>query len=145
MGKYGSVREGQKAPRKWKVHPIWRGIGLFMMILIPIMAYAGSVEFINYNMRSQVIPIPSRMYQPTGFVGVTVEEAGNAKYGIVVRERLGVVVFTGVFMGVGFGLFTMIYAFIYRIIAPPRYQGYDVPPVGKYRPRTDQGTVRRRH
>ncbi|MGH2582598.1 MAG: hypothetical protein ACRDFQ_06845 [Anaerolineales bacterium] len=35
----------QSGPFPWKVHPIWRGIGLFMAILIPVIAY-GLVETI---------------------------------------------------------------------------------------------------
>jgi hypothetical protein len=136
MGKYANYRrESVKEPPKWKIHPIWRGIGLFMMILIPIIAYAGSVEFLKYNLSHPTIPISARMYQPTGFVGVTVEEAGGRKFGINVGVQLGVILFTGIFSGVGFGLFTLVYAIIYRFTAPPRYLGADSPPVGKYRPR----------
>jgi hypothetical protein len=35
------VRKAEK-PRPWKIHPIWRGLGCIMMILIPIIAYAAS-------------------------------------------------------------------------------------------------------
>jgi hypothetical protein len=32
----------QEKPRPWRVHPIWRGIGCVMLVLLPIVAYAGS-------------------------------------------------------------------------------------------------------
>ena len=34
-----SVRRQEK-PRPWRVHPIWRGIGCVMIVLIPIISYA---------------------------------------------------------------------------------------------------------
>lgn len=144
MSKY-SRRENVKEPRKWKVHPIWRGIGLFFLILIPIMGYAGAVEFIQFNERTATVPLPYQMYQPTGFVGIVAEEAGNVPIGFYVSVKLGIVIFTGIFAAVGFGFYTFVYALIYRMVAPPRYVGYDSPPVGKYRPPPERGRAGRRH
>ena len=38
--------------RPYRVHPIWRGIGCFMMVLIPVMSYAGAVLLVEENGRS---------------------------------------------------------------------------------------------
>ena len=97
------------------------------------MAYAGAVEFIQFNERAAVVPLPYQMYDLIGFVGTVVEEADNRPIGIYVNTKLGVVIFTGIFAGVGFGFYTFIYALLYRMMAPPRDVGYDSPPVGKYR------------
>jgi hypothetical protein len=146
MSKYaGYRRESVAKKRKWKVHPVWRGIGLLMMILIPIMAWAAADVFLTENQKARWLPLPAEMYQPMGFVGFRVEEAGGMFIGTYVPWNLGLVLFTGIFMAVGFGLFTVLYAFIYRMVAPPRYMGYDSPPVGKYRPPPDQGKSGRTH
>ena len=41
------IREEAGKRRPWKVHPVWRGIGCFMAILIPIMAWAGAIVMIS--------------------------------------------------------------------------------------------------
>ena len=44
----------QEKPRPWRVHPIWRGIGCVMIILIPIMSYAiGDILTTNVEAVSQ--------------------------------------------------------------------------------------------
>jgi hypothetical protein len=40
-----SSSRNRSGPFPWRVHPIWRGIGLFMAILIPVIAY-GLVEVV---------------------------------------------------------------------------------------------------
>jgi hypothetical protein len=50
MGKYNSIsrRESNKKDPQ-QLPPIWRGIGFAMMIIIPIMSYAGMRVVMDYN------------------------------------------------------------------------------------------------
>ena len=48
MGKYQSFRRESKPPTR-EIHPIWRGIGFAMMIIIPIMSYTGMRVVMDYN------------------------------------------------------------------------------------------------
>ncbi len=50
MGKYNSLQKREytkKDPQQ--LPPIWRGIGFAMMIIIPIMSYAGMKVVMQYN------------------------------------------------------------------------------------------------
>lgn len=60
MSKY-STQVGISAPRAMKrtVHPIWRGIGLLMMILVPILSYVAVLVLLEENARKHWFPIPA--------------------------------------------------------------------------------------
>lgn len=50
--KYGAYSPDSRTSSKErgpKVHPVWRGVGFGFMILIPIMAYASMVVFMEQN------------------------------------------------------------------------------------------------
>ncbi|MFZ6029803.1 MAG: hypothetical protein ACOYYS_18980 [Chloroflexota bacterium] len=146
MGKYQSVlvREGSGPKRPWKVHPVWRGIGLFMIIILAFVAYAAAVEFVDFNQNSRLIPLPEKLYQPIGYLSFKSADFGMS-FGFQVGDtKWGVAIFTVLFYFMGLAIFSTIYAFIYRFIGPPRYIGYDVPPVGKYRDTGFKGKVGRK-
>jgi len=142
MGKYGQYSRGRELkPRRWAIHPVWRGIGCLMMILVPILAYAGAVEFLNFNQKNPILPLTADMYQPLGVQYIRLEDVDMS-----IPVNLGslttcVLAFTVVFMVLGYALYSLIYAIFYKSMAPPRYGPLDSPPVGKYRPPT--GRVRR--
>lgn len=60
MGKYSS-QVGLTAPRNVKraIHPIWRGIGLIMMILVPILSYVAVLVILQENAKKNWFPIPT--------------------------------------------------------------------------------------
>jgi len=50
MGKYNSVsRRASTKKEPQQLPPVWRGIGFAMMIIIPIMSYAGMRLVMDYN------------------------------------------------------------------------------------------------
>jgi hypothetical protein len=58
MGKYQSFRPEIKPPNK-EIHPIWRGIGFVLIILIPILAYSATLVILQENSRKGWFPIPT--------------------------------------------------------------------------------------
>jgi hypothetical protein len=121
-------RRPEKKPRPWKVHPIWRGIGCVMIILIPLMSYAGAILLIQANFAKRWIPLP-------------VEFARSVRilYLGVVPHLLATVVVTILLMMVGFAAIMAFYGMMYRFMGPPALGPLDAPPESPTRKRTKRG------
>jgi hypothetical protein len=121
---------GQRDQKPWKIHPVWRGIGCALLILVPIMSWFATTLFLQSNTSvvlpwelTKVVAIPythvvqidkvilqiNRYFAATGFV-------------------FGQVFFTVIFSFIGFGVMALLYAMLYRVAGPPRYGPFDVPP-----------------
>lgn len=63
-GKYSIVNpnKGMTSKDYQRIHPIWRGVGFGMMVLIPVIAFAGQDVLI----KSGKIPLPVDMYAKPG-------------------------------------------------------------------------------
>lgn len=121
--------EKKEVARPWKIHPIWRGIGFLMWILVPIMAGAAAVLLTEIGFE-QHWPF---MYEMTGTVRLP-----DILYKIPVLSALAQWIssiqnFRAVFlffiagMMVFSGVLSLIYAMVYRMIGPPRYTALDAP------------------
>jgi hypothetical protein len=111
MGIYRKYDEFGETKRPWKIHPVWRGIGCLLLILLPLMAYGIAVLIVDANKINRWIPFPPELTGPAEFP--------------YLYANLGVAVL--VFM-ILFGLFTIIYFLIYRMFGPPTYGPMDAPP-----------------
>ena len=119
MSKYDKFNKGSRMQeRPWKIHPIWRGIGCLMMILIPIMAYAGAVVLVQANLEQGWLPMPRELIQT-----VALPLLGE------VKQFYAVVIVTALLMIIGFGVVTILYSLIYSAVGPPRLGPLDAPPV----------------
>lgn len=115
---YSSTAEYESKKRNTTIHPVWRGVGFIMMVVIPIAAYFLSIWLLNMNAEKDWIAVPgeflSRGEDPLIYV----------KIGMTLV--LSLVVY-GVFMMFGFaGL---------SVFGPPRYGEMDEPPVKQTGPR----------
>jgi hypothetical protein len=128
---YSSRQYNRPKPdqRPWKIHPIWRGIGCFMLILLPIMAYVAQHDFWR---NTTWFPLPADLIQPVAIPTTGISEV-NA-YIIPVNNLIGERIYYAdlffffIFLLLGFGLLSMVYGVFYRIVGPPRYGRYDAPP-----------------
>jgi hypothetical protein len=111
MTKYQVV----EAKDKWEVHPVWRGIGLLLIIIMPILSYAVSDLLLDANIDK--IRLPSELTRPVDTV----------VFGVV-NYLWARVVLTGLFTVIGFTILSIIYSIIYRFAGPDRYGPLDVPP-----------------
>jgi hypothetical protein len=133
MGYATRKYEKGQAQRPWKVHPVWRGIGCLLAILIPVMAWAGAALLIQDN---TLFTTPERLNQP---VIIRYTEYRFANQVIQwLNTNLGgrgltyaQVVYWVVLMLVGFLLLVILYGVFYRLIGPPKYGPTDSPPIGK--------------
>jgi len=112
MGKFMKYGDQARAkPRPWKIHPLWQGIGCIMMLLIPLISYAGAYTILQANQVNKWFEIPSDFYGPPG------------------QRLLYSNIFGAVLLSVlGYILFVIFYMIMYRFIGPPRYGPTDAPP-----------------
>ena len=50
--------EQAREERPWKVHPVWRGIGFLMILIIPLFSYAASDLIIEELMARELMSLP---------------------------------------------------------------------------------------
>ena len=119
MAKYGKM--GRQAPpksRPWDIHPIWQGIGCLLMIMIPVMAYAGAVLLVQANVSQGWVPISAELSRP-----VNIPNVGSFEYlfaNLLVAAILAML---------GFGLLVAIYSLVYRAVGPSRLGPLDADPI----------------
>jgi hypothetical protein len=116
--------------RPWKVHPVWRGIGCVLLLIIPIMSWYITALFLQSNTKvvlptelTRVAFIPATHITEVDKVIVQVNHYFNQ-----VHFVFGQVFFTVIFSVLGFGILALLYSILYRFAGPPRYGPFDVPP-----------------
>jgi hypothetical protein len=117
MGKYRAYTRPAQKPRPWKVHPIWRGIGCLMILIIPAMSYAGGVLLVEQNMKYRWIPMPAELTK-----SMVLPLVGR------VSHFYATLMATVVLMLIGFAIIVTIYALIYNMVGPSRLGPMDAPP-----------------
>jgi len=96
-------------------HPIWRGIGCLLLILLPIIAFAGAKLLVQANRTRRWIQIPAEL---TGSFLIPV--VGRVYYADL-AVTVGLII-------IGFGIITVVYAIVYKFLGIPRYGPLDSPP-----------------
>jgi len=97
------------------VHPVWRGIGCFMLILLPIISFAAAKLLVQENSRQRWVNVPQEMG-----ISFSVPFVGQ----VLIAD----IALTIVLIVIGFGILTVVYAIFFRLIGPPRYGPLDSPP-----------------
>jgi hypothetical protein len=130
MSKYSKY---QKPPKDTKpiMHPIWRGIGCLMAIILPALSYLGAIEFVNIGL-TKGWPIP------TGLLGFVEFPVWVWKVPILTillypiatfRNFYAIMVFTIVILILLSGILSFFYSVLYRIVGPPVLTPVDAPPI----------------
>jgi hypothetical protein len=131
MTKYTRVAN-KSAERPWKIHPVWRGIGCFMAIIIVVMSYAGAKEFVDYNQKTAKLGLPEVVYDKveipyTKYIPALKDDDVVNKF--FAKMKYGYIIFMLIFMFIGFGAFSFVYSAMYRATGPSRYSMIDSPEV----------------
>jgi len=116
MGRYDRYTKRPETKQE-ALHPVWRGIGCFMIILMPVMSYAGAVELVKANYRN-------------GWVRMPAEFSGNVTIPYIgtINDLYAYLAIGIVFLVIGFGVLTMLYSVLYSAVGPPKYGPTDAPP-----------------
>ena len=116
MGKHRiqSTRQMEPSRNNRQLHPIWRGVGFGLMILIPIMSYALARLFLDENVNKQWITFPKNIYLQNPPLP---------------SDLLILILIMVVLMIVMYAVFTLLSLIILRMFGEPRYGPLDVPPI----------------
>ncbi len=112
MGKYSFYQSRREKPRQRGAHPVWRGIGFLLILIIPVLSYAAALVTLDENAKRGWIDIPLELISPV------IEPMLYAK-----------ILLTIIFMVIFYGIFTFISFALYSAFGPPRYGPLDAPPV----------------
>ncbi|MCI0519937.1 MAG: hypothetical protein L0Z70_06725 [Chloroflexi bacterium] len=119
MAKYDKYNVSSRArARPWKIHPVWRGIGCVMLILIPVMSYAGAILLVEANIEQRWLPM-SREFSRTVALPL-LGEIPHLFANLLTAALLSLL---------GFGILMVLYSLLYSMVGPPRYGPLDSPPV----------------
>ena len=135
MGKY---RFDDNTSKKQKiVHPVWRGIGCLLLLIVPVFSYVLADALIRFGVGQ------GWWFIPRGLLGFPVLPAIFRRFALLTSlfgwitriENLYANLVIGVVIAaLIFGLIGTVYAISYQAAAPPRYGPYDIPPP-KYKPK----------
>jgi hypothetical protein len=115
MGRYKpTYREPAQYNENPEVHPIWRGVGFALIIIIPLLSYGIALLLLSENAKRGWFAIPadllSKWVEPLLFV----------KIGLTLAIAFIIYV-----------LFQLVTYIAYRLFGPSRYGPMDTPPINK--------------
>lgn len=131
MGRYTSYQKQTEKVRRDQVHPVMRGIGCILLVLVPILAYGSAVYLVNYGVRSGW-PIPVAWLGVTQFPDLLWKLGGMAALLGFLQTQNNLtanLVFALAITIVVFGILSILYGFMYKMFGPPEYGPTDVPPI----------------
>jgi hypothetical protein len=130
MTKYDSVGRQRVIPRTQKPHPVWRGIGCLIMIIVPLIALALAKITLDYGLEAGW-PIPFellgnpivpdylwKVYALAPLWGFI--QSQTNLYALLSFALLYAIVMTA-FLSVA-------YSVVYKMVGPPQYSPLDAPP-----------------
>lgn len=129
MGKYQSgIR--REEPRPAGPHPIWRGIGCLLIVLIPIISFAAADVSIPFFQRQGLVP-RELMYTPQtpDWLWIAPPVAQTYQFLFGRPGILATLTLTFIYIILIGGVLSVFYAFMYRLAAPSRYGPMDAPPI----------------
>jgi hypothetical protein len=110
MSKYNNYWDEKKQSSKKEPHPIWRGIGFLLLILVPIMSWSATLIILAENAKRRWVYFTADLLAPG---------ADSLLY-----VKIGLTIFISLVL---FALIYLAYFTIYRIFGPSRYGPQDVP------------------
>ncbi len=130
--------EDKRRQKKKEIPSGWRGIGCLLMLILPVFSYLAAIQLLRidavyrlfYRMSPGLFGAPSLhpyLWKLKGITSLlnTIYSWTNLEVNLVV----GVIVLIALS-----GIISVIYGFMYRAVAPPKYGPTDAPPP-KYKPR----------
>jgi hypothetical protein len=130
MGRYTSYQKPKPKPKRDEVHPVMRGIGCILLVLVPILAYGSAGYLVNYGV-GKGWPIPIAWLGMVDIPPFLLKLGGLAVVWNYLRAQnnlMANLVFAFTITVVIFGILAVLYGFMYRLFGPPEYGPTDVPP-----------------
>lgn len=131
MGKYTSRRPEPPKPPRGQIHPVMRGIGCILFAIVPLLSYGTAVLLVNYGI-SRGWPIPPGWLGTPSIHPLLLRLQGLLPlYDFIYRQTnlTANIIFAIAVAIVVFGVLSILYGFLYRLVGPPQYGPTDEPPI----------------
>jgi hypothetical protein len=131
MGRHTSYQRQKQRALRGQIHPVMRGIGCILMVIVPIISYGSAVLLVNYGVRSGW-PIPPNWLGTPTFHQLLWRLSGLQVILNFLQAQTNLV--ANLFFAIAltvliFGIMAIIYGFIFKLFGPPEYGPTDVPPI----------------
>jgi hypothetical protein len=129
MGKYSSSSRRPPAPKRDQIHPLVRGIGCLMFVLVPILAYGIATLVVPMTARWG-LPVPPEWYGPARIQNPTPTTPYLSDFFDLILKQNNLVVnviFALIITVVLYGVLSILYGYVYSMAAPSRLGPTDVP------------------
>ena len=128
MGRYRDTVK-TKEKKDTGPHPIWRGIGCLIIIIVPILSFAAANVTMPFLLNRGLVP-KQLLFTPQmpDWLWYAPVLAQIFRYLFGRFAIFATLILTVVFIIILGGIFSVIYAFMYRMVAPSRYGPMDAPP-----------------
>ena len=132
MSKYEKYTIKPQKERRWRIHPIWRGIGCFMLVIIPVVSYAAAFLVARANYQAGWVKIPNEL---RGWVDLSPVLRLAPWLGEIIPASTRFyhldLALTVAFIVIAFGLLTLFYGILYSATGVTNTDPYYVPPIRK--------------
>lgn len=128
MAKYNTFQKVKETPRN-VIHPVWRGIGCLIMVLMPIISGAAAQLMLDFG-KSQKWPFLTELSSLVRFPDIVYKIPGVlvvANYISSIPYLKALTLFFVLLLILFSGVFAILNSVLYRVIGPPRYTPLDEP------------------
>ena len=131
MGRYSSYQRQKATVQRGQVHPVMRGIGCVLIAIVPLISYGTAVLLVNYGLKKGWPIPPDWLGTPTIHPLLMKLEGLRVIFDFLLRQTnlIANLVFAIAIAVLIFGVISIIYGFMFKLMGPPEYGPTDVPPV----------------
>ena len=131
MSKYTTYSRPKPKPKPQGVHPVMRGIGCILIVVVPILAYGLATLLVPYA-AGRGWPLPPSWFGPPSIPELLWKVPGLQRplQFLQAQNNLEInIAFTLVLIVIIGGIMSLIYGYMYTLFGPPKYGPQDAPPV----------------
>ncbi|MBE3037619.1 MAG: hypothetical protein IMZ62_02235 [Chloroflexi bacterium] len=127
MGKYAKYQ--RKSPEKKGMHPIWRGIGCILIIVIPLLAFGMMLVFVPPIIATGKVPyqLLGHVHFPEWAFKVRIVADISSFISSIDNLWMNIITFF-VMLLILTAVASLLYSMIYTLVGPARYSELDAPP-----------------
>jgi cytochrome b561 len=127
MGKY--TRFQHISPQQKRLHPIWRGIGCILLVIVPLLAFGIMVLSVPALIATGKVPLQLQGYVhfPPWVSKVPIIASITAFISSIHNLWVDLIVFFVILLILA-AISSLLYALVYPLVSPPRYSEKDAPP-----------------
>lgn len=131
MGRYTSYQRQKPTGQRGQVHPVMRGIGCILFAIVPLISYGVAVLLVNYGAKNGWPIPPNWLGTPTIHPLLLRLQGMRVIWDFLLRQSnlMANLIFALAIAVVIFGVLSIIYGYMFKLMGPPEYGPTDVPPV----------------